>query len=105
MGARLEAAFRATNTACNVESMSPRSRDQLLCAVVALAAGLIEPLAEIAWKCRAGFESSEACVWGRSYLPLGRAVGLVVIAPLTFVALLLLRRGWSAWRRRNPTPS
>jgi hypothetical protein len=30
---------------------------------IGLAVGLVEPYLELAWKCRAGFETSEACVW------------------------------------------
>jgi hypothetical protein len=63
-------------------------------ACIALAIGLAEPSLEVAWKCRAGFETSEACVWGKSLMPLGRAVGLVVITPLAFGLLLLLRWAW-----------
>jgi hypothetical protein len=73
-------------------------RSLLILAGIALAIGLAEPLAELAWKCRSGFETSEACVWGKSYLPLGRAVGLLLIAPITFGVLLLLR---GAWRMRT----
>ena len=64
--------------------------------VIALAAGLVEPYAEIAWKCRAGFETSEACVWGKAYLPLGRVAGLVIIAPIAFATLSL-----AAWLARS----
>jgi hypothetical protein len=76
--------------------MNTRSRSLLLRAAIALAIGLIEPSLEIAWKCRAGLETTEACVWGRSYLPLGRAIGLVVIAPLAFAVLSLIRWAWSS---------
>jgi hypothetical protein len=69
--------------------------------LVALVVGLAEPSLEVAWKCRAGFETSEACVWGRSYLPLGRAVGLVFVAPLTFGALMFVRGAWRAWVGRS----
>ena len=44
--------------------------------IIALAIGWAEPSIELARKCREGFETSEACVWGRSYLPLSRALGL-----------------------------
>jgi hypothetical protein len=70
------------------------SRTVVLLAIVALAIGLAEPSLEVAWRCRRGFESSEACVWGRSLLPLGRAVGLLFIAPVAFGVLLLIRAAW-----------
>jgi hypothetical protein len=69
--------------------------------LVALAVGLAEPSLEVAWKCRAGFETSEACVWGKSYLPLGRAIGLVFIAPLTFGVLMFVRGAWRTWVGRS----
>jgi hypothetical protein len=74
--------------------MNRPRRSIVVLACVALVIGLVEPSLEVAWKCRAGFESSEACVWGKSFLPLGRAVGLVIIAPLAFGVLLLLRSAW-----------
>lgn len=58
--------------------------------VIALAIGLAEPSIELAWKCREGFETTEACVWGRSYLPLSRALGLFIIAPAVFGVLTLV---------------
>ena len=74
--------------------MNARSGSLLLRVAIALAIGLIEPSLEIAWKCRTGLETTEACVWGRSYLPLGRVIGLLVIAPLAFAVLSLLRWAW-----------
>jgi hypothetical protein len=71
--------------------MSRPSRALLVLGCLALAVGLAEPPLEVAWKCRAGFESSEACVWGRAFLPLGRAVGLVIITPVTFAVLYCIR--------------
>ena len=62
--------------------------------VAALAIGLAEPYAEIVWKCRAGFESSEACVWGKSLFTLSRAAGLVIVAPLAFAALTVVTVVW-----------
>src|SRR5688500_941143 len=58
------------------------SNSLLLCAALAIVIGLVEPSIEVAWKCRGGHETSEACTWGRSYLPLSRALGLLVVAPL-----------------------
>ena len=72
--------------------MSRPSRSLLVLGCIALAVGVAEPPLEVAWKCRAGFESSEACVWGRALLPLGRAAGLVIITPITFGVLYCIRR-------------
>ena len=76
--------------------MSGARRSTLILACIAITIGLAEPQLEVAWKCRAGFETSEACVWGKSLLPLGRAIGLLVITPLAFGALLLARLLWRA---------
>jgi hypothetical protein len=74
--------------------MNRPSRSLVVLACIALAIGLIEPSLEIAWKCRDGFETSEACVWGKSFLPLGRAVGIVLIAPAAFAVMLVIRWMW-----------
>lgn len=74
--------------------MNRPSNSFLFCAALAIVIGLVEPSIEVAWKCRSGHETSEACVWGRSYLPLSRALGLLVITPVTFAVLLLVRRLW-----------
>jgi hypothetical protein len=79
-----------------------RIRPWVLRAVAALVVGLAEPYLEIAWKCRRGFETSEACVWGRAYLPLGRWMGLLLIAPATFVVLTLVARAWTSRRPDSP---
>ena len=80
--------------------MNSITRSRLWRAGIALVAGLAEPILEVAWKCRAPHESSEACVWGRSLMPLGRIIGLVLIAPLVFGALTLCMYAWRAWRSR-----
>ena len=82
--------------------MNRPSNSLLVCAALAIIIGLLEPSIDLAWKCRSGQEASEACVWGRSYLPLARALGLLVVAPLAFGALLLVRRVWRATRPESP---
>ena len=59
-------------------------------ALVALAVGLAAPHVELWVKCRA--PSSEACVWGRSFLPLTVPVYLVVVGGLTYAVLALVAR-------------
>jgi hypothetical protein len=66
---------------------------------IAVAIGVAEPHVELAWKCRAGFEHSEACVWGRAFLPLARWLAPVFVVPLALGALLILAMGWD-WARR-----
>ena len=70
------------------------ARSVLIIACIALAIGLIEPSIELAWKCRQGFEISEGCVWGRSYMPLSRILGLLIITPVTFAILMVIRWAW-----------
>jgi hypothetical protein len=67
--------------------------------LVALLIGIAEPHVELAWKCRAGFETSEACVWGRAFLPLGRWLAPLFVAPLAFLALTALAWAWRRLRR------
>jgi hypothetical protein len=70
--------------------------------VLAVVIGLVEPHVEIVWKCRSGFEASEACVWARSLLPLGRVVAPLVVAPVALIILLALEWAWGrlVFRRR-----
>jgi hypothetical protein len=67
---------------------------------IAIVVGLAEPPLELAWRCRAGFEASEACVWGKSLLPLARIVAPVVIIPTTLVILLLAEWLWTNAKAR-----
>ena len=71
-------------------------------AVIALAIGIAEPYVEVAWRCRAGFETSEACVWGRALLPLGKWVAPLLVAPVVFVALTVMTWSSERWRERLP---
>ena len=73
------------------------SRAVVLRIVVALMIGIAEPYLELAWKCRPGYETSEACVWARAYLPLSRWIGLLLIAPAAYVVLTLLAWLWRWW--------
>ena len=79
--------------------MARMSSGVLIRIAIALVVGLAEPSIELAWKCREGFETSEACVWGKAYLPLSRALGLLIIAPAVFGLLTLVNR-----LRRRPGP-
>jgi hypothetical protein len=78
-----------------------RPRRWQLLLICAVAIGIAEPYVEIAWKCRAGMEASEACVWGRSFLPLGKWLAPVIVTPIAFVALLFLAAciDWACSRR------
>jgi hypothetical protein len=58
----------------------------------ALAIGVAFPYVELTWKCRQGLEASEACVWGRAYFPLTRAVEPLIIAPILFGVLTWIAR-------------
>lgn len=56
--------------------------------MIALAVGLGAPLGELALDCRR--YDSEGCMWGRAYLPVSLAVGLLVFAPLVYGLLTLV---------------
>ncbi len=66
--------------------------------VLAALVGLAAPYAELAVYCRAPV--SEACVWGRAYLPLTRPVYFVLFGLLAYAVLSLLAR--RPWRRPGP---
>ena len=74
--------------------LSNRRRSVWLRAIFALAVGIAWPYLEIRWKCRAGFEASEACVWGKAYFPLARWIEPLIIAPLLFLVFTLAARLW-----------
>ncbi|HVF40389.1 MAG TPA: hypothetical protein VM939_10845 [Gemmatimonadaceae bacterium] len=57
-----------------------------------LAVGVAYPYLELAWKRRAGLETSEGCVWGKAYLPLARWLELLIVTPIAFLVLTLLAR-------------
>jgi len=67
-----------------------------------LIAGVSYPAVDLALACRA--PSSEACVWGKAYLPLTFGVSLVllggVVTALVYAALMWRRRRQSRDRER-----
>ena len=67
-------------------------------AIVALITGPLigaaVPFVQLAFECRA--PHSEACVWGKSLLPLGVVISGVVVGGILAVALFFLLE----WRRR-----
>ena len=68
-----------------------------LLASAAIAAAM--PWAEVRLTCyRDPF--SEACVWGKAYLPLSTGVSMVVFMPLVFLILWLIERGFRRLRQR-----
>ena len=67
-------------------------RDVWLAAALSLAVGLAEPYVELAWKCRAGFEASEACVWGEAYFRVAQMATIFILTPLLFGLWFLLTR-------------
>ena len=75
----------------------------LVYAAIALLVGVLEPPLEVAWKCRTGFEATEACVWGGALLPVGRVIGVVIIAPITFTVLTGIAYTWRGLRRQRVT--
>ncbi len=70
-------------------------RSRFLRIALAALVGLAAPYVELAVHCRA--PASEACVWGRAYLPLTRPVYFVLFGLLAYVVLALLAR--RAWKR------
>ena len=74
--------------------MTSRQRGVWIRALLALVIGIAWPYLEIWWKCRAGFADSEACVWGKSFLSLGRWVEPLIVAPLLYLVFTLAAWLW-----------
>lgn len=62
--------------------------------IIALVIGLGLPLLEVAFVCRQ--PASEACVWGRAYLPLNGVATLLILGVPTFFVVV-----WIFGRRRK----
>lgn len=74
--------------------MTDPRRSTIAAIIVGPAAGAIYPLIETAIACR--IPDSEACVWGKSLLPLEVAVSAFVVGiPVAIVTFFALE-----WRRR-----
>jgi hypothetical protein len=73
---------------------SPRTSSFLLALAAGLVVGVGYPFIDLALACR--IPTSEACVWGKAYLPLTLAVSVVLLggtaAGLIYLALRWLRR-------------
>jgi len=65
--------------------------------LVAIAVALAFPYGQLWWQCRGALRVSEACVWGRAYLPLTRVVLPLLVAPIVFLLLTLISR----WRSQK----
>jgi hypothetical protein len=71
--------------------MRSRRTSLLIALALGLMAGTAYPLIDLALACRAPI--SEACVWGKAYLPLTLGVSLVMVGGVvTLVTYLLLVR-------------
>jgi hypothetical protein len=71
-----------------------RARKILSAAVIGLAVGAALPFIDVAVACRA--PESEACVWGKAYLPLSLGISIAVIGSVVSVlvyAVLARRSG------------
>ena len=80
------------------------SRSTAILGIAALIIALSQPFAEVIWHCREGYKASEACVWGKSLLPLTVGIGLVVVAPIVFGVLCLIRAAWQTFATKSLPP-
>ena len=62
--------------------------------ISALVVGVAYPLIQLAVDCRA--PDSEACVWGKAYLPLSLALSVVVLGSVVAIVMFAVLE----WRRR-----
>jgi hypothetical protein len=70
---------------------------RMLRILVASAVGIAFPYGQNLWQCRGALRLSEACVWGRAYLPVTRVVLPLLVAPIVFLLLTLISR----WRSQK----
>ena len=75
--------------------MPSRRRSALVALILGPAIGAAYPLVQLAFDCRA--PQSEACVWGKSLLPLTIAVSSVILGALFAAAIFAALE----WRRRR----
>jgi hypothetical protein len=77
--------------------MISRRSSLLIALAIGLLAGIAYPLVDLALACRAPV--SEACVWGKAYLPLTLGLSLVlvggVVSALAYALLALKRKSQS----------
>jgi hypothetical protein len=73
--------------------------------IAAAIIGVSYPYAELAWKCRSNSQDSEACVWGRAYMPLSRWAEPLIVIPVAFLLLTVVIRLLSRGHRRDDTPN
>ena len=69
----------------------------LIALCVGLTVGAGYPFVDVGLACRA--PTSEACVWGKAYLPLTLGVSLVVLGGVVTALLYTIL----TWRRRRPS--
>ena len=78
--------------------LSPIARRRLLKAVIAVVACLVAAQLEVAIKCArpSGVSGvrSEACVWGEAYLPLARALYVLIVGPIVYAVLTAIEHRW-----------
>jgi hypothetical protein len=75
--------------------MSSRRSILITAIMVGLLAGVAYPLVDVAIACRV--PTSEACVWGKAYLPLSLSLSIVVVGAM----VTALVYGILIWRRRR----
>lgn len=63
--------------------------------MIGVLAGAAWPFVDVAWSCRA--PQSEACVWGKAYLPLSLGISIPLVGGVVAAVAYALM----AWRRRR----
>ena len=75
--------------------MRSRQHSFLIALALGLLVGIGYPIGDLVLSCRA--PTSEACVWGKAYLPLTLGVSVVLLGGVTTVLVY-------AWLRRKSRP-
>lgn len=75
--------------------VSRRARQLVIALIVGVVVGAASPFIDVALSCRA--PESEACVWGKAYLPLSLSISI----PLIGSGVAAIAYALMAWRKRR----
>ncbi len=80
--------------------MTARTKALVSAIVIGAAVGAAYPFIDVALSCRA--PDSEACVWGKAYLPLSLAISIPILGGVVAAVAYALWAWRSARSRRAP---
>ena len=90
-------ARRRSTRSFDIIHVSGRTKQILSAVIIGVLAGTASPFIDVALSCRA--PESEACVWGKAYLPLSLSISIPLIGGVVAAVAYALM----SWRRRKAT--